>query len=365
MRFKIKLPYAIIAGLNAVSLAGALILTAAGSSIARSQSYNRAAEKWDPDGGSSQISCFFSDDSGFSTDGLGGLRAQIMNSLNAVSSAGGELPAVPDAYSAAAGTADLRSDTLGRGDAELTAVGGDFFLFRDFTLLDGAYFSQSDLMQDGAVIERSLAWSLYGSDNVAGLNVYVNGVKFYISGVIDDPSDKYQKKTAGKAPRAYISYDGASRLALSGSLEGEDTSFKKVSCYECIMPDPVENYAYNTVNGYFEGMYSGKYQAVCNTTRFTPSTRAKAFKKLSSYAVRKDSVIYPYWENASRIAEFKLAPIYFLRRLSLIVPVITGVWLAFLLFRALEKNGKKLTTAAFDKYTKITYERRQKKDKIQ
>lgn len=356
MKFKIKLPYAIIAAVNAVSLAGALILTAAGSSIARSQSYNRAAEKWDPDGGCSQISCFFSDDSGFNTDSLGGLRSQIMNSLkNTTSSASGELPAVPDAYSANAGTADLRSDTLGRGDAELTAVGGDFFLFRDFTLLDGAYFSQSDLMQDGAVIERSLAWSLYGSDNVSGLNVYINGVKFYISGVIDDPSDKYQKKTAGKAPRAYISYDGAAQLA---SLTGEDTDFKKVSCYECIMPDPVENYAYNTINGYFEGMYNGKYHAVCNTTRFSPPVRAKAFKKLSSYAVRNDSVIYPYWENASRIAEFKLSPIYFLRRISLIVPVITGVWLAFLLFKAIEKNGKKLVTAVHDKYTRIMYDRR-------
>lgn len=357
MRFKIKLPHAIIAGLNAVSLTGALILTAAGGSIARSQSYNRAAEKWDPDGGSSQISCFFSDDSDFTTDSLGGLRAQIMNSLNAVSS-GGELPDVPDAYSAAAGTADLRSDTLGRGDAELTAVGGDFFLFRDFSLLDGAYFSPNDLMQDGAVIERSLAWSLYGSDNVSGLNVYINGVKFYIAGVIDDPSDKYQKKTAGKTPRAYISYDGASRIALAGSPDGETADFKKVSCYECIMPDPVENYAYNTLNGYFEGMYSGKYHAVCNTDRFTPSVRAKAFKKLSSYAVRKDSVVYPYWENASRIAEFKLSPIYFLRRLALIVPIVTGVWLAFLLFKAIEKNGKKLITAAYDKYIRIMYDRR-------
>ena len=354
MRFKIKLPHAIIAAVNAVSLAGALILTAAGSSIARSQSYNYSAEKWDPDGESSQISCFFSDDSGFSTDGLGGLRSQIMNSLSTVLPADSQLN-VPDAYSANAGTAELRSDTLGRGDAELTAVGGDFFLFRDFTLLDGAYFSQSDLMQDGAVIERSLAWSLYGSDNVSGLNVYINGIEFYIAGVIDDPANKYQKKTAGEAPRAYISYDGASQLA---SLTGEDADFKKVSCYECIMPDPVENYAYNTINGYFEGMYSGKYHAVCNTTRFTASVRVKSFKNLSSYAVRSDSVIYPYWENASRIAEFKISPIYFLRRISLIVPVVTGVWLAFLLFKALEKNGKRLITAAYDKYIRIMYDRR-------
>ena len=44
--------------------------------------------------------------------------------------------------------------------------------------------------QDGAVIDKELAWSLYGSVNVAGMSIYLNDVKLYISGVIDNPRTK-------------------------------------------------------------------------------------------------------------------------------------------------------------------------------
>ena len=85
----------------------------------------------------------------------------------------------------------VSGDASGHSDAEITAVGGDyFFLFRDFKLASGSFFSEKDLMQTGAVIDSQLAWDLYGSDEVTGMNIYINNVKLYISGVIETPSTK-------------------------------------------------------------------------------------------------------------------------------------------------------------------------------
>jgi len=376
MRVKKRLLYAVIAGLNAVSLTAALALTIAGSSIARTQSYNRAAQKWDRDGESSQISCYFSDDAGFTTDGVYALRAHLNKTLqDAVSRPDGKTPEIPDAYSTPIGSDLITGDNTGKGEAELTAVGGEFFLFRDFRLLSGAYFSDRDLMQDGAVIERSLAWTLYGSANVAGQNIYIGGVQFYIAAVIDDPTDKYQKRTINELPRVYVSYKGAEQLPSVryssqeqgyGGYTGGDApaQLRKVSCYECIMYDPVENFAYSTVNKYLKDMYKGKYKTVNNTKRFTSSAMVKAYKKRSDYAVRKDTITYPYWENASRIAEFKISPLYYIRRLCFVIPALTSVWLLWVLFCLAKKGGKALISTISDKYTKAAYSRRQKKDNI-
>ena len=209
------------------------------------------------------------------------------------------------------------------------------------------------------------------------MNIYINGTKFYISGVIEDPESKEEKKTAGDYPRAYISYDGAKLLgsdispAASGISGGGDTGgidkptadsyLKKISCYECIVPNPVENYAYNSVKEYFDGAYKDKIKIVNNTERFSPSKRAKAYKKLSNYAVSDKPLVYPYWENASRIIEFKLSVIYFFRRLTYIIPVLTALLLLVVLWRVGGRLRRKLTTKTSDSITKAVYYHGQKK----
>lgn len=373
-----KVFIAVLSAANAASISVGLILTAAGSSLAKSQSYNQAALRWDSGGSCTQLSCFFTEDAGFTVDNTQGVMSDLLSNLKNIGVTpedGKEL--IPVAYSVDAGTMTIRSDTTGRAEAKVTAAGGDFFLFRDFMLLDGAFFTESDIMQDGAVIDRRLAWSLYGSTDVAGMNIYINGTKFYISGVIEDPESKEEKKTAGDYPRAYISYDGAKLLgsdispAASGISGGGDTGgidvptgdsyLKKISCYECIVPNPVENYAYNSVKEYFDGAYKDKIKIVNNTERFSPSKRAKAYKKLSNYAVSDKPLVYPYWENASRIIEFKLSVIYFFRRLTYIIPVLTALLLLVVLWRAGGRLRRKLTAKTSDSITKAVYYHGQKK----
>ncbi|MDE6783848.1 MAG: ABC transporter permease [Ruminococcus sp.] len=362
MKFR-KLIYSAVAGVNIISAAVWVILTVAGNSIAESQSYNYGAERWDESGGSTQISCFFTEDAGFTTDIAGGIRADMLSQLKNISivpEEGKEL--IPEAYSTPAGKMTIRCDTTGRSEAEVTAVGGDFFLFRGFTLLDGAYFSSDDIMQDGAVIDRGLAWALYGSYNVAGMNIYINGTKFYIAGVIDNPQTKEEKQTAAEFPRAYISYDGINLIQGTESAQ-ESGIMKKITVYECIAPNPVENFAYNAVSEYLKSSYDGKVSVVSNSERFQPSVRAKSFRKLSDYAVADKPVVYPYWENASRIAEFRLSGIYFYRRLTYVIPVLTILWLLFLLYRLIEKTRRMLTDKTADAVTKAIYRHNQKKYK--
>jgi len=357
-KFKSKPLFVII--LNAVAITAICIITVLGNSMAVSQQYNSTAERWKNDSKEhfAQISTFLSEDSGFTTDNLSSVRTEFIKALSdaSIETDDKSLP-FSDAYSSQMGTFTVKGDLIGRSEAVLTAVGGDFFSFRSFRLIDGAFFTETDLMQDGAVIDRSLAWSLYGTYDVAGMNLYIDGIKFYIAGVIENPETEPEKYCIGKLPRIYISYEGASGLSgmsvgsnentveeASGTTAEQpvmipsDTSFKQITCYETVLPNPVQNFAYNTVKKHFSEKYKDKYSIVKNSTRFEPSVRAKAFKKIYNYAVIKNNINYPYWENASRLVEFKLTFLYFFRRILFAVPVLTLVWLAILGIKFLKKK---------------------------
>lgn len=362
-----KIVIAVIAAVNVLSAAAWGIMTALGSSIAEEQSYNSAALRWDSSGESVQASCFFTEDAGFTVSETAGVKASLMNSLKNISVTAEEgQRLIADAYSTSGGQMTFRGDGMGKTEAEVTVFGGDFFLFRDFKLLSGSYISGDDLMQDGAVIDRSTAWALYGSADVAGMNVYINGTKFYISGVIEDPETKTEKRTAGELPRAYITYDGY-KLVSGDAMYGGDGDMgynqtaEKVSCYECVLPSPVENFGYNAFKDYFGEGYKKTSYTVNNTLRFQPKTRAKKYKKLSDLAVHDKPIVYPYWENASRIAEFRLSRLYHFRRLAYIIPAVTLLALLVLLWRAIGILRRKAAGGLIESVKWAFYNRKQKK----
>ena len=332
MKFAVNKKYAVLAAVNAVMLAASLILTLTASAEAKSHTYNYAAERWDSGGDYAQISCFFSENAGFTVDSVASARMQILNNLKNVSVIPEEGQKLcPDGWSAPLGQASIKGKLSGRSEADITAVGGDYFLIHNFTLIDGAFFSDKDIMQDGIVIDKNLAWALYGSSDISGMTLTVNGSEFYISGVIDTPATDEERECAGDLPRAYISYEGASLFSSGGNFMEEGSSavpsdFRKVTCYEVIMPDPVKNYAYESMKGYFEG-YGKNAQLLQNTGRFGAVKRLKALKNMEKLAVRDNAVIYPYRENASRIAEYKLSYLYLWRVICMIIPAVTAVWI--------------------------------------
>jgi hypothetical protein len=347
MRSRFKTAHIVIAAVNAVAVAGALVLTAMGSSAARSQSYNYAAERWKGESKDTyaQLSCFFSDDAGFNKSAVKDLKGQIYGKLE-------EISVVPengktlilDACSTDVGEYELICDSVGKSEAELTAVSGDFFFFHDFQLLSGSFFDDEDIMHDGVVIDEQLAWNLYGGNDIIGMNIYINNVKLFVSGVIKVPETDPEQRCIGDMPKAYVSYDVAEMLKGDNSSEFEmelgmsTAAFDKVTCYECIAPDPIDNFAYSTIDKIVGETYKEKVSVVNNTKRFSPDVRLKAFKKIDDYAIRKDKVVYPFWENASRIVEVKLSMMYGIRRYFLAVPVLTLIWLAIKVFILYERK---------------------------
>ena len=329
MKSKFKLRHKIIAAVNAAAVVGAIILTAVGSSTARAQKYNYAAERWKNESKKDfgQVSCFFGKESGFDLNSVEKAKSLLYSKLKEASIEPEEgKTLLPYAYSNPVGKAVISGDDLGSSEADITAVGGKFFFFRDFKLLGGAFFEDDDLMKTGVVIDRQVAFSIYGSDDIAGKNLYINNVKLFVSGVIDFPETKAEKSCAGETPKAYISYDAAKMIFGGGDdIFGQDSSpeLNRVTCYECIAPEPVENFAYGVIKEEYADFYKGKIKIVNNADRFEPSTRIKALKNIEDNVVVREDIIYPYWENASRITDLKLSFIYGGRRLLLIIPIIT------------------------------------------
>lgn len=356
MKIKLKKKQVFLSAVNLLSLVGFAAFSLSGLSAAKSQSYNYAAERWmngDKDMTYAQVSCFMSDSAGFTTDSLASVRASVISSLKDVSIApqdGQKL--CPDAYSASLGQAEVRSDINGKSESQITAVGGDFFLIHDFKLLDGAFFTDSDIMQDGAVIDKNLAWALYGSSDVSGMKMTINGIQYYIAGVIETPETDEEVKCAGELPLAYISYDGASGFSSGAYSEDSSGKFTTVNCYELLMPNPVENYSYKAVKTIMEG-YGENVSVVQNTDRYSAYKCLKALKKISSIVVRDNQIAYPYWENASRMVQFRLSYVYLCSALCLIIPLITAIWLIIRAVKTLKRNRKKIFRAVSSKFKRI------------
>ena len=92
----------------------------------------------------------------------------------------------------------------------------------------------------------------------------------------------------------------------------------------------------------FGQQYDGKVDIVSNGSRFEPKKRSKAYKKLSNSVVQDNGIIYPYWENASRIVEFRLSRLYHGRKLILIIPFLTLAWILLRLIILWRRKKPKL-----------------------
>lgn len=325
MRFRINKKIGAAAAVNLLALAGFLTLALIGFREGAAQEYNYAAQRWSGEDSADEI------------------RYGIISALQDISIVQEDgCRLCPDAYSAEVGQLTVTGSKTGSSECEITAVGGDFFTIHNFRLLDGAFFTDDDIMQDGAVIDENLAWALFGSCEVSGMDITINGTQFYVSGVVEAPQTEAEAECAGEMPRAYISYEGASGFA-SGETDTESESaaaaFKTVTCYEVLMPDPVEDFAYDTVSQLMEE-YGEGVSVILNSGRFEPLKRLGALKGISSAVVRSDGISYPYWENASRIVEFRLSYIYLSAAFCLIIPAGTVIWLIARGMRKIYKKRK-------------------------
>ncbi len=290
-----------------------------------------AAERWAGSGEESyaQLSVFLSEEAALTQESVESMRDSIDAAMVTASLAASseEARLWYDAYSAQAGNVFVSGIRQGGVQAEVTAVGGDFFTLHGQQLAGGTYIYDSDLMQDRVVLDETLAWALFGSADVAGKLVRINNRDYPVAGVLEEPQDYASRKAYGELPRMYISY------GLYTQWQAETGGRAYIHCYEAVLPDPVRNFAANTL----KNVLSGENMTVLqNTERFSLSRTWESFTKIHSMLMVSERITYPYWENAARIICFDRALLLAARCITLLFPAFYGLWMLWKGYRLLD-----------------------------
>ena len=306
-----------------------------------------AAQRWtgESDIRFNQLSCYLSDTDELGLDDIYEFRQKLDSKLVESSIEAPENGSLyVDAWSVS-GKAKAVGDH-GSGDAYITAVGGDYFFFHPLRLLSGGYISDDDLMEDRVVLDKELAWRLFGGVDLEGMTMEIDGKPYVIAGVVERESDK-----ASKA--AYTYGEGLFMSFRAYAAMSEDNA-KSLKCYEIVMPQPVDGFAESFLK---ESFKIGSGEVVNNTTRFENGQLTKIMKSFGSRSMHLNSVVYPYWENAARYNEDWAAMYLFLAIIFAVIPVVT----AFVILMILLIRGKDYLEDAVPEWTSEMIDRGRRK----
>lgn len=330
MRFQKK--HAVLYGAALLSLLVSVTLAGVSDSLAGRLDSQCAAERWQGDGETpyAQVSVFLGQGAGFTTDSADYVAEAVDAALKqAAMEQEKDGPRLwYDAYSVQAGQVQMNGKKRTAATAEVTAVGGDFFLMHPLELLDGSYFTEDDLMQDRVVLDEKLAWDLFGSAKVSGMEVLIDDTKYLIAGVVKPEKDSASKTAYGDKPHVYISY------SLYQTWQSENTS-AWIGCYEVVMPNLVRGYAEKTVTDAI-GERSCT-QILQNTGRTSLSHRWHTLRHLHDMVIVPDSLSYPYWENAARIYDYDMGVLLGFQIAFLVLPLIVVLRLLWKAYRWTEQ----------------------------
>ena len=201
------------------------------------------------------------------------------------------------------------SSDYGSGKVRAFGVGGEFFQFHPLRLRSGSYLSQMDLMQDRVILDETLAWTLFGSPDVAGMTVYIEGKPFRVAGVVHMEDDFASAAAYGEGACMFLSYDVLHQLHET-----------KIDCYEIILPNMISGFALGLMKESFD---IGDGVILDNSTRYQMTNLLSVVKDFGRRSMVKTSIVYPYWENAVRMTEDWMALLLVLSILLLFCPIST------------------------------------------
>lgn len=303
-------------GLCALLVIASLALVLAAHAKTAALTSQKAAERWQGDNEQrfAQVSCFIPAGSEIDVDAVYNYRYAMIKALESASmNVKGDTALWNDAWSCS-GKVNV-SGALGKGDAAVTAVGGDFFNFHPIKLVSGSYFSAQDLMQDRVLLDRELSWLLFGSSDVEGLSFEINGVSFVVAGVIERENDSVSTRAYNSGRGLYMSFEAYKMLNENAGI----------SCYEFVMAEPVKGYARSTAEASFPVKEA---EFVDNTQRFDTLRVMKLSLNPFARAMQTAPIIYPYWENAARYTEAFAGFMYVMAVILMLLPGTTAVFYA-------------------------------------
>ncbi|MCR4617342.1 MAG: ABC transporter permease [Lachnospiraceae bacterium] len=285
--------------------------------------YANVAKEWSPEGGYSHISAYFTPSAALDSETLKYLHRQIETKLNSESIENeSENESARMIASTFFGNGKLYI-TSSTASVELNAIGvwGDFFLIHKQEMLTGGYFDASDLNDDYCIIDEEAAWKLFGSNDVAGQTVYVGDSPLIIRGVFKQPDDKISAAAGASGLCCYVSFE---YLLNHGILNN-------ISCYEIVMPNPVPGYAMTKLTDALS-IEDTEVEYVENTGRFGVINAVKGVKDIKLHSMRTKALVFPWWENVTRVKGEKISVFSFIYVSGIIIAAGIVLVLAVILF---------------------------------
>ena len=288
------------------------------------------AIRWDEEGETAHISVYFTESEKYALKQnlentsfrLEGWYHQILQELQNASIALDEEASATArlaiyAYSAS-GEVSLSTEQ-GSTKVKAYGVGGDFFQFHPLKLVYGGYFSESDLMQDRIVIDTETAWKLFGSNDVAGMFVKINGIPHMVVGVYEREEGYFNDAAGNGVSSVYVSHK---TLYQHGQYHGLETA-------EYLIPNPVSGFAVDLVQKQCSDM---DVEIIEHQERFTINGLWNVMKQAGTRSMGLSGITFPYWENMARGYEDILAGLLFVEFVLLGYALIIFVSVAWYLW---------------------------------
>lgn len=253
------------------------------------------AKRWSPNGGMTQISMFYpvSENDAITDMTFVDMAHQLQNAVEAtayadeVSKKDRNGLGFPDATSVT-GKVTISSD---KTTLETSAYGveGDFFIFHPINLLNGAYLTDDDIMDDEVVLDEDCAWKLFGSPDISGKTITIGGVPHIVKGVVKKETGKFAVASGLNGPMCFLSLNS---LKKYGNIYGSYN-------YEIILPEPVDGFALKLINEKFSTL-TERVLIVENSYRFDYRREMDVILDRGIRSMNTGGMILPYYENIAR-----------------------------------------------------------------
>lgn len=333
------------------------ILTAWSNSKVNHLIDQQAAARWDEEGQSAQVSCFFAEHVEVDDYMIRSFEQQLEKSLLEVlpdreqGEENGKRLFI-DAYSSQ-GTIKVTSEK-GQLEAQAVGVGGDFFLFHPIQLISGGYFSGNDLMKDSIVLDEDAAWQLFGSNDIAGMSVMIGDIPHYVVGVIKRQEGRFAESAGLDKTILYVSNETLTNYGVS---EG-------ISTYEVVAPNPVKKFVYNCVKEKL-GVSENDMVMIENSSRYLPEALITVILDYGTRTMQSRAIKFPYWENIGRGWEDVKALVLVFQFIFLLIPVTIIVVFLYIKWRNRTWTWRDVCNYIIDRKDKFLLRAKEEKDKWQ
>lgn len=338
---------------NAVSLIFFMIMTIFFARLKNSLPDQQTASRWSADEPYSLVSVYADLSKPMTLNDIFTARVNVEKKLveNSIAAEKENARVWADAFSSAQELITLEAG-VSSSEAHLIVTGGDFALFHPMDFLYGSFYGSDALMQDNVVIDEVLAWRLYGSSNIVGKPVRINGKYYFVSGVFRQSEDKNVERVYGDKPRVFMPYGGYDIISPDKAAD--------FICYEACLPNAVSGFGKNILTEAMS-LEDSTDRVFENSRRYSLKSRFDIIRNFGMRSVADSPVFYQYWENAARITEDKAALLLVMQALGLVIPIGTVTYYIIKLVRSRKKLAQKATDAVKGVFDRINKRRKEKK----